>query len=116
MPKVSVQKGCKLISAITVLSLSMMSTGCVTPPSDLYYWGSYEPLLLNMYVKPGQATPAEQIIQLEADLQRGFFGLKIASTYLRPTSCNAYDTRSNKPSCYNFYKVHYARKSKNPLR
>ncbi|MEJ2681668.1 MAG: DUF4810 domain-containing protein [Gammaproteobacteria bacterium] len=52
----------------TLLAIAIVS-GCATPQADLYQWGRYETLILDMYTKPGKATPAEQIQQLEATIQ-----------------------------------------------
>jgi len=52
----------------TVFVVNILSS-CVQH-QDHYYWGSYEPLLLEMYTKPGQATPDVQIDKLTADIQK----------------------------------------------
>ncbi len=38
--------------------------------SSLYYWGSYEGLVYDMYNRPGQAPPELQIDKLSADIER----------------------------------------------
>ena len=43
-------------------------TGCAS--RSLYYWGSYEPSIYNMYIVPDKATVDRQIIDFEADIQK----------------------------------------------
>lgn len=42
---------------------------CQTTP-ELYYWGSYEQLLYDMYNKPGSATAELQIDSLSTDIEK----------------------------------------------
>lgn len=53
--------------------LSLLSaflvTGCATD-KEIYYWGEYEELIHDAYVKPGSADPQTQIEKLSADLQK----------------------------------------------
>lgn len=44
-------------------------SACETTP-NLYYWGSYERLLYDMYNKPGAATAELQIDELSTDIER----------------------------------------------
>ncbi len=44
--------------------------GCAQPVPPLYQWGSYEGQVYAMYIEPGKAAPEDQLIRLEADLQR----------------------------------------------
>ncbi len=43
--------------------------GCETT-GPLYYWGSYEQLLYDMYNKPGKAPPGVQIEKLTRDISK----------------------------------------------
>lgn len=43
--------------------------GCASN-KNLYYWGHYEPLIYDMYVKPGKADPGTQIEKLTGDIQK----------------------------------------------
>ena len=54
---------------LPLFALALLS-GCATRHQDHYYWGSYEQLLLDMYVNPGSATPDMQIEKLTADIQK----------------------------------------------
>jgi hypothetical protein len=42
-------------------------TGCASQKT-LYYWGNYEDLVYQMYVKPGSADPATQVAKLTEDI------------------------------------------------
>lgn len=53
---------------ITLLSAAALA-GCATN-KEMYYWGEYEQLLYNAYVKPGSADPQTQIEKLTADIQK----------------------------------------------
>ncbi len=44
--------------------------GCAQQKPSLYYWGSYESLVHDMYLKPGQAESHIQIEKLTEDLER----------------------------------------------
>lgn len=44
-------------------------SACETTP-NLYYWGSYEQLLYDMYNKPGSATAELQIDALSTDIEK----------------------------------------------
>ena len=44
-------------------------TGCVTN-QEMYYWGEYEQLIHDAYVKPGSADPETQIEKLSTDIQK----------------------------------------------
>lgn len=54
------------LAALALISIAMF--GCETS-SSLYYWGSYESLLYDMYHKPGSAIPEIQIQKLRRDIQ-----------------------------------------------
>ncbi len=43
--------------------------GCATN-QEMYYWGEYEQLIHDSYIKPGSADPQTQIEKLNADLQK----------------------------------------------
>jgi len=53
---------------ILLTGIFVLLVGCQT--QDIYYWGSYESQLYNMYNKPGKATPTVQIEQLTRDIQQ----------------------------------------------
>lgn len=48
----------------------VLATGCVPAHVDHYYWGQYESLIYDMYVKDGAADPGTQIDKLTADIQQ----------------------------------------------
>jgi hypothetical protein len=48
------------VAAIAILGFA----GCASGPPPVYFWGSYEDLLYEMYSKPGSADPTLQIQQL----------------------------------------------------
>ncbi len=52
-----------------LLAMCALLSACQTTPA-LYYWGSYEDQLYNMYNKPGNAPPELQIDQLSNDISR----------------------------------------------
>jgi hypothetical protein len=54
-----------LLLALIVLT----ATGCATR-HDHYYWGHYEPLLYDMYLRPGSADAPTQIDKLTADIEQ----------------------------------------------
>ena len=58
----------KLSTFFILLSVCLVS-GCATH-SEMYYWGEYERLIHDAYVKPGSADPQTQIEKLSADLQK----------------------------------------------
>jgi hypothetical protein len=47
----------------------VLTTGCATN-KDIYYWGEYEQLIQDAYMKPGSADTATQIEKLTADIQK----------------------------------------------
>lgn len=59
---------CRYILGL-VISIAALVQGCATQP-ELYYWGSYEQLLYDMYKNPGKATAPEQIDKLETDISK----------------------------------------------
>lgn len=59
----------KLIAAFLMAS-SFLLGGCATQETSLYYWGSYEAMIYEMYVEPGNAPAALQIDRLEEDIQK----------------------------------------------
>ena len=61
----------------TLLTLFLFA-GCATQ-QDIYYWGEYEELIYNTYVKPGSADPQTQVEKLTADIQKSeSLGKKVA--------------------------------------
>lgn len=58
----------KLITA-PLLGMLLL-TGCASGNKGLYYWGSYEPVLLDAYTNPGEAPTEVQIEKLTATIAR----------------------------------------------
>jgi len=56
-------------AALALVSM-VLTTGCATRQQDLYYWGEYEQLIQNAYLKPGSADTGTQIEKLTADIQK----------------------------------------------
>lgn len=54
---------------IALAAMLLVLGGCATS-SALYYWGDYESLVHDMYVKPGRADPTTQILKLQELIQR----------------------------------------------
>lgn len=55
---------------IVLVVSSVFLGGCATKDTSLYYWGSYEEMIQEMYVEPGNAPAALQIEKLEEDIQK----------------------------------------------
>ena len=56
---------------ITLLVLNLfLVVGCATPREEIYYWGAYEQLIHDAYVKPGSADPQTQIEKINVDIQK----------------------------------------------
>jgi len=53
---------------LLLLCIFLMA-GCATN-KDMYYWGEYEELIHDAYVKPGSADPSTQIEKLNTDIQK----------------------------------------------
>jgi len=51
------------------LLIIFLMAGCATN-KNIYYWGEYEQLIHDAYIKPGAADPATQIEKLNADIQK----------------------------------------------
>jgi hypothetical protein len=47
----------------------VLTAGCATR-QDIYYWGDYERLIQDAYIKPGAADTGTQIEKLTADIQK----------------------------------------------
>lgn len=61
------------------LSGVFMVAGCATANKEMYYWGEYEQLVHDSYVKPGSADPQMQIEKINTDIQKSeALGKKIA--------------------------------------
>jgi hypothetical protein len=50
--------------------LAVIFAGCASPPDDLYYWGSYEDALYDMYINPGNASLTDQILRMEEQIRQ----------------------------------------------
>ncbi len=53
---------------VSLLSVFLVA-GCATN-KEMYYWGEYEQLIHDAYVKPGSADPQTQIEKLNTDIQK----------------------------------------------
>lgn len=53
-----------------LITSGILLGGCATKETSLYYWGSYEELIYEMYVEPGSAPAALQVGKLENDIQK----------------------------------------------
>lgn len=51
---------------LTLLSTLVLLAGCAN--KNIYYWGQYEALLLDMYQTPNSAQPPRQIEQINQDI------------------------------------------------
>ncbi len=51
------------------LAAALALAGC-TSQKPLYYWGSYEQNVYDMYIVPDKATAEKQVEDLEADFER----------------------------------------------
>lgn len=57
-----------LLSRILLTCFLLSCIGCETVPNQ-YHWGSYESLLFDGYVNPGEASPQAQIQQLTQTIE-----------------------------------------------
>ena len=57
------------LKKIYFFALALVLTGCASQKS-LYYWGSYESQIYQMYSEPGKAPPEQQLIKFEEDYQK----------------------------------------------
>lgn len=55
---------------VTAVLVAAVGTSACTQQQPLYRWGVYEPLLYDMYLKPGKADPGTQIAKLSEDIER----------------------------------------------
>lgn len=55
---------------VAALCVALGLVGCTTPSSSLYSWGSYPQQNYLMYSQPEKASPAAQILKLEAEIER----------------------------------------------
>ena len=51
------------------LLILIIGASCAVQQPDIYYWGNYESIILNMYKNPGEEAPAVQIDKLNTDIQ-----------------------------------------------
>lgn len=54
---------------LAALVTALLSGGCASSP-NLYYWGSYEQNVYDMYVAPDKVTAEIQVERMEADIER----------------------------------------------
>lgn len=59
----------KAWKALTAVMIVTTLAGC-NANKEIYHWGNYQNSIYNMYVNPGDATPAVQIDQLSEDIQQ----------------------------------------------
>lgn len=50
------------------LLLTLLLSSCAS--QSIYYWGHYQDLLYDQYQTPGKATPEEQVLKLEEDIEK----------------------------------------------
>lgn len=53
-----------------LLLLSMFLLASCATNKDIYYWGEYEKLIHDSYIKPGSADSTTQIQKLNTDIQK----------------------------------------------
>lgn len=58
-----------ILKRISFFALVLIFTGCASQKS-LYYWGSYEYQIYQMYTEPGKAPPKQQLVKFEEDYQK----------------------------------------------
>ena len=58
----------KLSFILGLLVGGSVLSACSTQ-QPIYHWGHYEPLIYDMYHKPGKADPTTQILKLTEDIQ-----------------------------------------------
>ena len=59
----------RFLKKLSLFSLALIFFGCASQKS-LYYWGSYQPQIYQMYSEPGKAPPEQQLIKFEEDYQK----------------------------------------------
>lgn len=59
----------KIGLAVAGVGLMLLAGGCASSRT-MYYWGSYENDIYDMYVEPGEAPPEVQVEHLEADIEK----------------------------------------------
>ena len=60
----------KIIKKATWLIVAVIIIQGCTTTKPLFYWGEYETLIHDMYLRPGDAPPRVQIEKLTADIQK----------------------------------------------
>lgn len=63
-------KNTRILALLGLAAWVAFGSGCAHQPKPLYSWGDYQTLLYKMYVKPGEATPAEQVDRLTQDIEK----------------------------------------------
>ncbi|MBV1880070.1 MAG: DUF4810 domain-containing protein [Pseudomonadales bacterium] len=58
----------KMLAILVFLCQGLL--GCAPAQKNYYYWGKYEQLIHDMYVKPGTADAGTQIQKLTTDIQK----------------------------------------------
>lgn len=59
------------VRALVILAIFPYAlTGCISHPKEGYYWGHYEQLIHDMYIKPGSADTSTQVQRLTQDIQQ----------------------------------------------
>jgi hypothetical protein len=57
------------LALLAVATLAVLTAACGKPVA-LYQWQNYEPLVYDMYMRPGKADPITQIAKLNEDIER----------------------------------------------
>ncbi|UTW45499.1 DUF4810 domain-containing protein [bacterium SCSIO 12696] len=57
-------------SVLAALFLAIVLSGCVAQPNYKYYWGSYEDILRETFVKADELSTAGQIDRFNQDIQK----------------------------------------------
>jgi len=60
----------RVLAASLCLVFVLILANCTVTTNDQYFWGSYENLLYDMYIKPGSVPPPLQIDKLEVDISK----------------------------------------------
>lgn len=57
------------ILTLLAVAVAIALSGCAQP-STIYRWGSYEEIVYDMYMKPGETDTGSQIVKLNEDIER----------------------------------------------
>lgn len=96
------------VKMLTLVACCLFVGACANT-GTLYYWGNYENMLYNMYLKPGEATPTVQIERLTQDIQRAESVGKSVPPGLFAHLGFMYVLQGNKEAAYNAFEEEKAR-------